>query len=74
MGDQNSVPEQAASKKVYYHLLNFVMHKNLLAFLDGLDRYNENFVVDDHISRVAQFPDVGIYKPTQEMILNKPFH
>jgi hypothetical protein len=50
------------------------MHKNLLAFLDGLDRYNENFVVNDHISRVAQLPDVGIYKPTQEMILNKPFH
>jgi hypothetical protein len=46
------------------------MHKNLLAFLDGLD----HFVVNDHISRVAQLPDVGIYKPTQEMILNKPFH
>jgi hypothetical protein len=43
-------------------LLNFVMHKNLLAFLDGLDRYNENFIVDDHISRVAQLPDVVIDK------------
>jgi hypothetical protein len=49
------------------------MHKSLLAFLYGLDRYNENFIVDDHISRFAQLPDVRIDKLTQEMILNKPF-
>jgi hypothetical protein len=77
MRDQNSVPEQAVSKKVFNHLPNFEMHKNLLAFLtklDGLDCYNENFVVNDHISSVAQLQDVGIYKPTQEMILDKLFH
>ena len=55
-------------------LSNFVINKNLLAFLYGLDRYYENLIVDDHEFRVAQFPVVGVGKTTQKMTVNKPFH
>ena len=52
-------------------LPNFEIYKNLLTFLYGLDRYYENLIVDHHEFRVAQFQ---IGKPTQKMIVNKPFH
>ena len=52
---------------------NFVIDKNLLAFLYGLDRNYENLVVNGHEFRVAQFPAVGVCKPAQKMTANKPF-
>ena len=77
MGDHHITTEcliRLKADNLFSYLPNFVMHKNFFAFLDCLDRYNENFIINDNISRVAQLPVVGIDKPSQKMILNKPFH
>ena len=80
MGDHHITTEcliRLKADNLFSYLPNFVIHKNFFAFLDGLDRYNENFIINDKISCVAQLPVVGIDnndKPAQKMILNKPFH
>ena len=76
MRDRNSMKSNRLRKATFINngnSSNFVIDKNLLAFLYGLDRNYKNLVVNGHEFRVAQFPVVGVCKPAQKMTANKPF-
>jgi len=55
-------------------LANFVINENLFAFLDGLDCHEENFIIDCHKFRVAQFSSIRVCKPSYKMIPQKELH
>lgn len=55
-------------------LADFVINENLFAFLDRLDCHEENFIIDCHKFRVAQFSSIRVCKSSYKVIPEKEFH
>jgi len=64
--DERYATPQAASE--------FCNKRKPLCLFDGLDCHEENFIIDCHKFRVAQFSSIRVCKSSYKVIPEKEFH